>query len=425
MRAIRVARPPLRVGVSVGVGRVTAALSTGSGADRGEPSWVHALESPPGTPGWGDELTHALAVMCSAMSAPRCGLHVVLLPPLVEVKRVELPRMRDGELRRVLARDAERYFLHAREPQVVGIQRIGRSRRSPAPVLATAAAASVVERVFEAAGRNGCTVLSLTPAHFAWALARGTRGKRTSGSELVEVWSENGAEVLVLERGHLTLVRRLRQVEPTASPAELLDHVGTVHRVIEPEAVAARLAARADGPEMLPEREYRRREAASARRVGRLLGCAAACLLLAAGVELWGRQRALEALVARRAALQSSVERVMTVREALGGLERRVAALDAAESRGSRWSTVLATVAERLPDDAHLFELRGAGDSLALAGQGGRAAAVFEALQQGDGVIGVRATAPIRQEARDSGPPVERFTLAARLGAGGPPGAGP
>ena len=67
--------------------------------------------------------------------------------------------------------------------------------------------------------------------------------------------------------------------------------------------------------------------------------------------------------------------------------------------------------------DAYLAAFRGRGDSVGLEGVAQRAAGVFTALQRAPRVAGVRADAPIRQEAspRPGAPPVERFTVTARL----------
>jgi Tfp pilus assembly protein PilN len=149
----------------------------------------------------------------------------------------------------------------------------------------------------------------------------------------------------------------------------------------------------------------------------RLVAGAAALLLLSAGFELWGAHRELAALHGQRETIRGTVVKAMELREAVAEVDDRLRGLAAAETAASRWSGVIADVAEHLPADAHLISLRGAGDSLVLEGVAARAAGVFESLQQAPGVAGVRAEAPIRQEARDSAPPVERFSLGARLAA--------
>jgi hypothetical protein len=50
-----------------------------------------------------------------------------------------------------------------------------------------------------------------------------------------------------------------------------------------------------------------------------------------------------------------------------------------------------------------------------VEGRAARATGVFESLQRAPGIGGVRAEAPIQQEVQDSGPPIERFLLGARL----------
>ena len=143
-------------------------------------------------------------------------------------------------------------------------------------------------------------------------------------------------------------------------------------------------------------------------------------LLLSATTELWGAHRELAALQAERRGLAPLVAQAMDLRQTVDGVHERLRALAAAEAGASRWTAVIASVAEHLPSDAHLLSLRGDGDSLVLEGIASRAAGAFESLRAAPGVLGVRAEAPIRQEAQDSAAPVERFTLGARLAASRP-----
>jgi hypothetical protein len=182
-----------------------------------------------------------------------------------------------------------------------------------------------------------------------------------------------------------------------------------------PDEVAARFASRTAWLDLVPEERLsaiRRRVAGAARR---LAGVAAGLTLLAAGVDRWGTVRELRNVLEARRAHAPQVAEAMAVRSALEDWTRRLAALETAERGGIVWASVLATLAEHLPADAHLRALRGTGDSLLLEGVAGRATSSFEALQRAPEIQEVRATAPIRQEPADSGPAREHFVLVARL----------
>jgi Tfp pilus assembly protein PilN len=79
-----------------------------------------------------------------------------------------------------------------------------------------------------------------------------------------------------------------------------------------------------------------------------------------------------------------------------------------------RWSAVLASIAQALPNDAHLTSVQAHADTVVLEGSAGRAGGVFEALQQDSVITAVLSNAPVRQQLQD-GSPVEHFTVAARL----------
>jgi hypothetical protein len=140
-------------------------------------------------------------------------------------------------------------------------------------------------------------------------------------------------------------------------------------------------------------------------------------LLLSAGLELWGVKRELAAVEEERRAIRGVVAEAIELRQTVEGIQDRLDGLAVAEATSSRWSGVIADVADHLPADAHLISLRGAADTLVLEGVATRAAGAFEGLRGAPGVTGVRAEAPIRQESQDGGATVERFSLGARLAA--------
>ncbi|HEX6631059.1 MAG TPA: hypothetical protein VF048_08205 [Gemmatimonadaceae bacterium] len=394
--------------------------------------------------------------------APAAGtggeVSVALLAPLAQVATVELPPLRADELRRLVARNAPRYFLGAREPQVVAVEPVAAraTRGAPAPVTAAAAPARLVEAIHRATGDAGFTIRTIVPAEAAWraaALAFWPSLERGTGDVLVH--HDDRTELLQLRDGRLAGLRRLRAGEADAErvrdavaarAAEGPDGprvavgafgapgpraaLGQALRALEldPAAppprwreagddaavVAATFAARGAGLELLPESQrVARRGRAS--RVTRILAIVAVLLvLLAALLELWGLRRELAAVEAQRAALHTRVSGAAARRADAERAMAQLAELAALERDATHWPAVLAMLGERLPDDAYLVQLHGQGDSVVVEGLAGTAAGVFDALGGAPGVAGVRTAAPVRPDLEEAGG-LERFTLALRL----------
>ncbi|MFS8638472.1 MAG: hypothetical protein FWJ74_10315 [Gemmatimonadota bacterium] len=96
------ARRPVAIGIALGEDRLVAALP----APRGAPGegWVRPL-------GPEADVAAAFGELVDRVGPRAAILHVALLPPLAEVRHLVLPRLGDDVLRRVLRRDAARYFL--------------------------------------------------------------------------------------------------------------------------------------------------------------------------------------------------------------------------------------------------------------------------------------------------------------------------
>lgn len=450
----------VHVGVGLGADRIVAVVFATRLTRTLGPTWSRALSDSPGTiEGWSD-LAIALREMHTALGASRGMVHLALLPPLVQVRNLQLPRLNAEDRRRVLSRDASRYFLGARAPQVVASRVIGRNRASPQSVLATAVPASFVERLSSLVTECGWTLGSLTPAHSGLAEAGSILGL-SAGTGRAIVVGDDTAEILEIVRGSLVGVRRCpagAEVSALAAPlpdgqsrapdhalvvlGACLEERGLVHRLktaghrlitpaaeggTDPAAIAARFAG-TPALELVPEGMWAERRRWSRQLSRRLWGIAASLLLLAGALEAFGKQRELTAVLSARTALHSRVAKALIAREGIEELQTRLGTLAQAEGSATRWSLVLGRVASRLPRDAHLALFRGHDDSLALGGEAQHAVGVFEALQRAPGFVGVRADAPIRQEAGDSQTPIERFTLSAELratsdsmGIGSPP----
>lgn len=416
------------IGIALSPGRVAGPVGT------------RALDGAGGT----DALTTALQELRREL--PGSGrLDVALLPPALQLRQVELPRLADDELRSVLARDVERYLRWPAARPLVALSQRAAGRRSPVQYVASFADPGLVDGIHAAATQAGWRVGRVVSAYDAWtSWVMATFAGARNGVGYLVLTGADRVEALRFEEGHLTLCRRflpsppihtiiggLAEVEISGPWLVTVGHASDEVRQVaaaralsilegdecklSPDELAAGWATRAAGGDLVPESVRAQCRHRAGRTSRRLLAASAALLVVAAGLHLWGAQRELAAVRGRRDMIAKSVARAVELRGGLQGLDARLQALTAAEAGASRWSGVIADVADHLPRDAHLIGLRASGDSLQLQGVAGRAAGVFESLQRADRMVGIRAEAPIRQESPDSGPPVESFTLGARL----------
>lgn len=389
--------------------------------------------------------------------------HVALLPDVAQGRRLELPRLSTRERRRVLTRYAGKYFLGVDAPQVVGTVVLPGTHRSPQDLFAVAASAHNLDAVFAAARDAGWDIEGVTSAYDAWVvgattLVSGLQRERAwvviarGDDEISAILTDGGRpaflrrfpggtvdtsegsgidwrEVLASGRAGVGTDTRTRVcvVGAEAHSRQIADDVSAcgmaqvdcvrVDGLDDGNAIAAAFAARTSGSELLPTRIHDERRLRSRRLTVRVSAVAAAIVMLAGALEVWGTKRELHTITERRAAIREQVDAAMAEREVLAALNDRLATLASLQQTAPQWSSVIANVAEHLPADAHLVAFRGAGDSLVLEGVADRAAGVFEAIQIAPQVLGVRAQAPIRRELQqgEGDRPIERFTLAARL----------
>ncbi len=411
----------------------------------------------PGDNGAWPGLVAALDELTRAAGATTGGrLAVALLPPLVEVRRLELPPLAQADIAQLLARNGGRYFVSARGPQVAGalVPRGLHGRRDGlGPVLAATASARVLAALYNAARDSGWSVSSVTPAEGAWAAAAiglwpafGRRpsqllvneGDRTALVELVDARVANvrrfragaadvdliGAAIAEAAAGGATsavgafgisgrddLRRALaaRGVSINIAAGEWGEHAESS------EVMAAAFADRSAGPQLVIEAVRAEQRASIAR--GAIAVAAAAVILFtaSAGVELWGVNRDLRAVRAERAAIRSQVSATLIGRTSVEDAYRRIAALAGAQRAAPHWAPVLAELSARVPDDAYLTAFHVRGDSLVVDGLATSAGRVFDAIEQSPQLSDVRAPAPVRREAQENSPPMERFTIAAQL----------
>lgn len=410
--------------------------------------WRAVLEPLNGDAVW-PSLASALAGLARTLGVTDGVLAVSLMPPLTEVRRLDLPPLRDDDLQRLLARNASRYFVNARGPQLVGASRIGRGRRGgPAPVIAVAAAARLVAAIHAAAEQSGWVVESIAPAETAWSAGARTLWPmlgREAASAIVA--QDDRTDVLQLDDGQLIGVRRFRAgavdagmiadavrasvrvgiagaVTPRRELEKSLEHFGV--RALGPageaaasadrgDSLAAHFAGEAGGP-MLRSADAAVEDRARTTRLAWAFSVAAAALLvLSAGLELWGVKRQLRSVREERAALRGQIAATLLGRTTLDAMYRKVAALNAVERTAPQWSAVIASLSEAVPEDAYLTAIRTRQDSLVIDGLGQHAARVFDALGNTRGLVAVRSAAPVRREAREDGSALEHFTIAAQV----------
>lgn len=338
-------------------------------------------------------------------------LAIALLAPLADVRPLALPPLPADELRRLVARSASRYFLGAREPQVVAILP-RRTRGEQAPVLAAAADARRLDAIYAAAARSGWSIRTIVPAETAWrgaALARWTTLAR--GTHDVAIAHPDRVDVLQLSDGRLRGVRRLRRADAT---------LGEVPHVLgapdaDPAELAATYAARGAGLELVPEHAWRIRRARLWRATAGVAAAAVLLLVLAGGLQAAALRRELAAVRAERARLRPQVASVLATQELLGATARRFGELAAAPRRAARWSTVLETLSEYLPENAYLTSLTGHVDTLVVEGVTETSGDVFDALSEARTLANVRAVAPVRRDFRAADDAAEHFAIGARV----------
>jgi hypothetical protein len=154
----------------------------------------------------------------------------------------------------------------------------------------------------------------------------------------------------------------------------------------------------------------------NARRIATRIAAAAGVLLVASiALEWWGLTREAESVRAQRAEIAPQISTTLVGRTTVEVAFRQLAALAAEQRATPHWSGAISALSDRLPEDAYFTGFRGRGDSVAVDGLAARAARVFTAIERVPELVGVRSAGPVRIEAVEDGPPMERFAIAARL----------
>jgi len=348
-------------------------------------------------------------------SDARVTLAVAILPPLVRLRRIELPRMSDEDRRLAVSRAAERHFVGLAEPVVCAVEQ-RRSSGSIVPIIAAASSSRFISDLEQVAGEWGWVIDRFVPAHVAWldaAKKQCAELRRGDGSVIVVDTAET--TVLVVRRGALEVARRLRPSDPAQNEGAYSSSiiVGEVGR--SAALIAADAARFTRSLQLVSDSTRQARFNAQARVTRRLLGVAAACVIAAAGIYRWSLSRQLDVIAEQRSTLRSRVNAAVAARETLDQIVRSINAIQSLERHSPRWSATVARIALAVPRDASLIELRADADSVILEGQAGNAAAVFAALRSVPGVVDLHSIAPIRQELTVAQNSVEHWNLAFRV----------
>jgi hypothetical protein len=413
-------------------------------------TWRATLEAPPPDTGHWPSLTSALAELARTIGVTQGTLVISLMPPFTEVRRLDLPPLKDDEIQRILSRQASRYFVAAKTPQVVGAALTGkRVKGAPASVVAASTSARLIGAIRNAAEQTGWTIEAMAPAESAWAaaaLAIWPSFAKQSAFGLVA--HEDRTDLLTITDGRLVNVRRFRSgagdaamIADTVGPAARVGVLGSVAPRRElvaalngfgvnanvpssewtsaaerPDHVAAQFAGTDVGP-VLRSEEALRVEASQARRLTWMVAAAAVVLFaVSAGVELWGVHHQLALVRAQRDGIRPEIASTMIGRTTVEATYQHLATLNSIERTAPLWSSVIASLTDALPDDAHLMALRTRDDSVIVDGVADHAARVFNALEKADQLTGVKAAAAVRREIQEGGSDaLEHFIIAARV----------
>jgi Tfp pilus assembly protein PilN len=314
-------------------------------------------------------------------------------------------------------------------------------------VVATAAPARLIAAIRSAAQQAGWTVDTIAPAETAWAAAAFALWPvlaKQGGHALVA--HDDRTDLLHLDGGRLAGVRRFRA--GAADAAMVADTIGPTGRVgilgaigparelaaalasfgisavrgtestnslDQPDALAARFAASDVGPVLRGEDSVAAERAGARKAAWIVAGAALVLFAASAGIELWGVRHQLAQVRAEREALRPQLATTMVGRTTVDATYRHLVTLNQVESMSPRWSSVIATLSQSVPEEAYLTAIRARQDSLIVDGLAGHAARVFDALERTRGFLDVKAAAPVRRELQEDGPALEHFTIAARV----------
>jgi Tfp pilus assembly protein PilN len=442
----------IRTGVALSLTEICAAdVRLGGGSS----AWRAPLEPPDANGGGWPSLTSALAELAAKLGTTDGKLVVALMPPLTEVRRLDLPPLKREQVLQLLARNASRYFVTAREPQVVGTSIPRRpARTGPVPVLGAAASARIINAIAAAARDAGWTLEGVAPAEAGWSSAATSIWPGLAkGTAHVLVHHDDRTDLLRMENGALAGVRRFRagslDVQLIAEALQEGRMNGTAPRVgtfgaASPRQDLMRALPRESANVNLPGGEWSNaaadamvaaatfvtpddaltlrtgdvaelRAQAGRRLTWSLVAASIVLLLGAAALELWGAKRELAALQAERARMRPQLQNTLAGRSTFDAANQKLAALFAAQRETPYLSGVIASVTDALPEDAYLLSFRARRDTLVVDGLAKSSAEAFDGLEAVPGLANVKAIGGVQRQLQDDGTALEHFTVQARM----------
>lgn len=451
----------IRTGVALSLTELVAADVRLAGGT----AWRIPLDPPDTNGGGWPSLAAALRELAEKLGALDGRIVVALMPPLTEVRRLDLPPLKRDQVLQLLARNANRYFVGAREPQVVGTSIPKRaSKVGPVPVLGAAASARLVKTIAAAANDAGWIVDGVVPAEVGWSAAASAIWPNLGkGVSHLLVHHDDRTDLLRMENGALAGVRRFRagsldmqlivdalseaRSNGTAPRVGSLGAAGPrqeLARALPRESaivdapstewsssaadpmVAAATFVRADHALTLLTEDAAEIRARTGRRLTMMIFAASIVLVVGAALlELWGVKRELAAVQAERARIRPQLQSTLSGRTTFEASNRKLASLFEAQREAPYLSGVIASVTDALPEGAYLLSFRARRDTLILDGLAKNSGEAFSALEAIPGLANVKSVGGVQRQLQDDGTALEHFTVQARMLLPVPPSSSP
>ena len=433
-------------GVAISANGVVAWMARGDGSTGEE--WSRSITPMQPTESAWEDLEIALRAL-AADSGSTGSLFIALLPPLIQIRSIQLPPVDALDATRLVQRGAAKYFVGAREPQVVSVIAREGEKGQGTQALACAAPARVVQAIKSAAEAAGWKVARIIPAQSAWLTAadhvfsksdalvdhgrvvvidadrteiifkrfgraesfRHLTGAGNSGAKVLEVIASQQGDATAAEqrtsRNGLRPVAIIgddatrKQFAPALRDRGLLplEPEGVYHRVMSsPALAAAHFAPLTEDLELVTE-EARSNKEQNLQKLAVVLGGVAALFFLGGlGVQYWGLKNEKALLDARRDSVRVAVNQVIDTQNKIGSLGKPISGLDSVRAQTVRWSMVLSDIAQHLPKDAFITYVKAKGDTVVLQSKAKDAGEALQGLRRAPSLRDVQQAGQIRRE---------------------------
>lgn len=426
------------------------------------------LESP--APDRASVIGQMLAQVRERVGGGNNRVSVALGPGIASAKVVELPRVSRQRLRAAALRGAHRYFPTLAENAVVAAEPQGGTQSGPDDI-ANASRVDVVVAIspedeltalYVLIRQAGMIVESAVPRSATFAAASRilsvARDRRFSLLSLIAIDGDR-AEVVHSRGGAIVGVRHVRlggrsDINDVGSVLRCLSDLPEHDRAAGKIAVvgdavvrlhledklrqsgyvvldwpehrrpaassaaglAAYLAARTAGPQLVPPDVTRALRARNRRLTAGFASATAALLAIAMVVDLWGSRRELRSIEQARRQIRPAVERLVRQQDSIQLARRQAEFAEHFGERSPTWTEAFATLATRLPDESFVAHLVASGDTLEIDAVSDDATPSLEALRTMPTVRAARTLGAIRRDPLKDGASVDRFQVALLLG---------